>query len=1530
MVRLNADMTIDTTFDPGLGAATTSGSPIGTIVQQPDGRILIGGEFDVFQNTAVGRIARLNNNGTLDSSFNPGGQGLASGNIREIELLSDGRIIAVGNIVSYNGTGTDHFIRLSSTGALDTSFQPNVSAQIRSVEVQPDGKYLIVGDFRTVGAANLARPAAARINSDGTPDQSFDGGTATFRTPEDPNRLDAVAAAKLDQNGFLVIVGDFTHWNMEENVNYITRVATANVTVSPPPTITSQPVSQTICIGQSASFTVGATGDAPLTYQWSKNGVAISGATNPTYAIPSVTAGDAGSYTVVVSNNGGSVTSVVATLTPDNPPTITTQPQSTTVDSGAGFTLSVVATGTGPLTYQWAKNGVAIGGATASSFTVANAATGDAGNYTVTVSNACGPTTSGAATVTVNIPNQPPTIITQPQPSTLIVCAGTNVVYSVVATGTAPLAYQWNFNGVAIAGQTASTLTLANVTTANSGSYTVTVSNGLGSVTSTAVALTVATVPTITSQPVSTGAGAGGTISLSVVASSLLPVTYQWNLNGAAIPGATGSTYTKVGITTADAGTYTVTVSNACGSTTSNSASVTIGEPPTILGHPQSQQVKVNSASVLFNVVAIGTQPFSYQWLSNNIAIPGETNGVLQLTGITTAMAGNYGVIVANAFGSATSTNGVLTVLEPPVVTTQPLAQTVALGGTLNLSVVAAGTGPLGYQWSRNGVPITGAISSTLTIPGASLSDAGNYSVAVSNICGVVQSANVTVNVIGDPPTIVTPPASQVVKEGSNVVLSVVANGTAPLSYQWQINGADIPNATSSTFVLNPVVAANAGNYTVRVSNPLGTITSAIGSLTVQTLPSVTTQPQSQSINHGNTLSLSVIATGTAPFTYQWNLNGAPIAGATGSSYTKANATSADQGSYTVTISNICGSTTSATATVTVIGAPPTILGHPQSQDVKKGSTVTFNVVATGTAPLSYQWRFNGAAISGAIAQTFSIPSVDFPNAGSYSVTVSNPIGSATSTNAVMNVLAPASFTTQPQSQSITNGNSLTLSVAVGGTAPFTYQWLRNGISIAGATSNPFTIPVVTGNDAGTYTVVVSNVCGVVSSAPATVTILPAGVAPSIIGHPQPQQVKEGSSSVAFNVVATGTAPLTYQWLKNGLAIAGANSSTFAIAPVNTGDAGSYSVTVANTFGSATSTNALLTVLSPIQFTSQPLSQTIANGGQLSLSATVTGTTPITYQWNLNGSPIPGANGASYTVPSISAANAGNYTLTASNVCGAVNSAAATITLGTPPVIIFNPISEIVIEGTNAVISVDAIGTPELRYQWYYQPTFTGGNNGTPITAGTNATLVLRNVAFERTGWYYCIVANSFGSVTSQQASITVLDPPRITAQPGSQSVGSGSLVTLSSGATGTAALSYQWFFNGSPLIGANGPAFSLSGVQTSQAGLYFLQVSNCLGTVNSSTALLTVDGFTGGSSGSPQTIADPSVSGGQITFDFTTRDGSVATAGQIANLVVEGSTDLSTWTSVPASVSIVNDRFRVTFSDPGLFPARFYRIRYN
>jgi len=425
-------------------------------------------------------------------------------------------------------------------------------------------------------------------------------------------------------------------------------------------------------------------------------------------------------------------------------------------------------------------------------------------------------------------------------------------------------------------------------------------------------------------------------------------------------------------------------------------------------------------------------------------------------------------------------------------------------------------------------------------------------------------------------------------------ITQIAALSSTPLS--WTFNWT-APTVTTTTTV-TMYGASISGGY----GGSTGTTVLTITVNPAAVAPSITTQPGNQTVIAGQTAAFNVSATGTAPLSYQWRKNGANITGATSSSYTTPATTTADSGStFSVVVTNSAGSATSNNATLTV-NAPavaPSITSQPANQTVTAGQMATFSVSASGTAPLSYQWRKNGLYITGATSSSYTTPATTTADSGStFSVVVTNSAGSTTSNNATLTVNAAAvapSITTQPANQTVTAGQTAMFSVSATGTAPMGYQWRKNGTNITGATSSSYSTPATTTTDSGSsFSVVISNSAGSVSSNNATLMVnQAAAVAPSITTQPGNQTVTAGQTAT-FSVLATGTAPLSYQWRKSGTNISGANANSYTTPATTTADSGStFSVVVSNSAGSVTSNSASLTVNSP------PVS---GGGGKLVLS----------------------------------------------------------------------------------------------------------------------------------------------------------------------------------------------------------------------------------------------------------------------------------------------------------------------------------------
>ena len=272
---------------------------------------------------------------------------------------------------------------------------------------------------------------------------------------------------------------------------------------------------------------------------------------------------------------------------------------------------------------------------------------------------------------------------------------------------------------------------------------------------------------------------------------------------------------------------------------------------PLITVQPESQ-TNNNGATVTFLVSAVVFYPVGYQWqkngtnLVNGGNILGATSNILTVTDIADSDAASYSVIVSNSYAAATSSNAVLTVNDSPLIVLQPQSQTVGVGSNVTFDVTVYGAPPFVFQWYFNealvGSPGVGAHFLSCTLTNVGTNQAGNYSVEVINGYGTVKSSNAVLTVEVFPPLITVQPLSQTLMMGSSASFVVSVSGTPPFSYQWQFNGTNLLNATNAVYAIQAVGVTDTGNYSVVVTNLVGSVTSSNALLTVIVPPTMALQ----------------------------------------------------------------------------------------------------------------------------------------------------------------------------------------------------------------------------------------------------------------------------------------------------------------------------------------------------------------------------------------------------------------------------------------------------------------------------------------------------------------------------------------------------------------------------------------------------------------------------------------------------------------------------------------------------------------
>jgi hypothetical protein len=865
------------------------------------------------------------------------------------------------------------------------------------------------------------------------------------------------------------------------------------------------------------ALSVFAVGPGPLTYQWYKDNVAVSGATASQLDFDPGTPVNDGTYTVAISNANGSVTSIPVTVAFYDPPAITTQPASQTVAVGGTVSFSVSATGS-DLSYSWRTFGIPLPPGTGGSptLTLTNVQPNQAGSYYVFITNSDGAVTSAVVTLTV-ITGAAPSITTQPQSQSAV--SGSSVTFTAAAGGTPAPTYQWLFGNQPISGATNATLTLTNVSLSSAGPYSVIASNFLGSATSSSALLTVNSLPNITSQPASASVAQNQSVTFTVVAFGDPAPAFQWQKNGVNISGATSSayvngswtsTYTLPSAQPTDAASYDVIVSNLAGQVTSNVVTLTVSSHTytftTMAGTALSTGSVdgTGSAARFDNPVAVAVDG------SGNVYVADSANATIRKItpgGVVTTFAGTAG-----AFGSADGTGsaarfgfpsgvamdggGNLYVADWNNCTIRKITAggvVTTFAGTAGAGGSADGTGSAARFGDPNGVAVDGAGN-------VYVADTGNQTIRKITSSGVVTTL-----------------AGKAGAEGNVDGTGSAARFNSP--YGVAVDGA------------GNVYVADAGNATIREITPGGVVTTIAGmagSAASFLFPCGVAVDGSGNVYVADTGDDTIreIAPGGAVTTLAGATGVAGGTDGTGSAalFKMPHGVSVD-GSGNLYVADWGNSTIRKGASV-----GPMIAMQPSSLAVAAGSTATFSVGASGSTALNYQWQMNGVAISGATGATYTIANAQVSSSGSYTVVVTNSGGSITSSAAMLTINAPSGGPTilaQPVSQTMAAGSTVVFSATAAGTAS-------------------------------------SNATGNLTAFYANGQLLYAFAPTQFVG-----------SSYGGLISGTG---VSYRWYLNGVAIAGATDSTLLVQNLGAANAGSYNCLVSNSSGSTLSSAAVLTV----------------------------------------------------------------------------------------------------------------------------------------------------------------------------------------------------------------------------------------------------------------------------------------------------------------------------------------------------------------
>ncbi|MDD4554034.1 MAG: T9SS type A sorting domain-containing protein [Bacteroidales bacterium] len=1204
-----------------------------------------------------------------------------------------------------------------------------------------------------------------------------------------------------------------------------------------------------VCQGTSVTFTATpVNGGSSPGYQWKKNNVNISGATNSIYTYAPAN-GDAitcelTSNATCISNTMATSNTVVMTVNPSAPVSISISPSSNPVCSGTSvtFTATPVNGGASP-GYQWKKNNVNISGATNQTYSYiptngevitcvlnsnANCATGS-------------PATSNAITMVVNSAlTAGITISASSNPA----CAGSVVTFTATPSngGSSP-GYQWKKGGIDIPGATNSTYSYIPL---NNDAITCEMTSNLTCATgspalSNAITMTV-------NQPaavsVSIGASANNVCQGTSVTFTATPVNsgsspgYQWKKNNVNISGATNSIYTYAPAN-GDAITCELTSNATCISNTtatSNTVVMTVipSAPVGIIIVASSNPVCIG-AQVTFTATPTngGSSP-GYQWKKNNVNISGATNQTYSYVPangevITCVLNSNANC----ATGSPATSNAVTMVVNSALtagISISASSNPACAGTVVTFTATPSngGSSP-GYQWKKGGVNIAGATNSTYScIP---LNNEVFTCQMTSNLtCATGNPANsnaITMSINQPVPVSVTIDASaNGICQGTSVSFTATpVNGGSSPGYQWKKNSVNISGATNSTYIYAP---ANGDAITCELTSNATCISNTTATSNTINIAAMPPAPVSISITaSANPVCSGTAVTFTAAFVnggifpgFQWKKNGTAISGATNSTYTYTPANN-DIITCVLTSNVVCPVGNPATSNAinmsvtTSIPAGVSILAS--TNNVCAGTTVHFTAypVNGGTSP-GYQWKKNGVPVGtnqptySCVPQNFDVITCTLTS--NLSCASGNPV---TSNAVIMNITTPAvvGVLIYASSNPSCSGAPVTYTATASnqGTTPV-YRWMKNGITVGSNSSAYSYIP--SAGDLITCELTSNATCiqnpTAISNVITTALIPSVPVSVSIIASANP--VCSGTP-VTFTAssVNGGNTPV-YQWKKNGTEI-GPNSPVFTYAPGN-GDVitctlissvncptGSPATSNAITMGVNTSLAAGISVVpstnpacqgSTVTFTAAPV-----NGG----------TTPV-YQWKVNGINV-GVNTPAYSF--VPQNNDQVWCEMTSNLgCATGNPALSnTVTMVMqqiyPVALSVSASANPVCVGSQVIFTAHPVnGGAAPAYQWKRNGIITGTNDPVLSLVPDNNDLI----TCQLTSSELCTTGNP---AVSNQVIMTV-NPnlqPGVTVTASENPVCNGTPVSFSATpVNGGSSPGYQWRVNNT-LVGTNNPSYT-------------------------------------------------------------------------------------------------------------------------
>ena len=1300
----------------------------------------------------------------------------------------------------------------------------------------------------------------------------------------------------------------------------------ATLTVLVLPSITTPPQNITAIIGSSTGFTATATGTAPLSYQWRRNGTNVAGAINPNLNFTNVQPADGGNYTLIVTNVAGSVTSSVVTLTVIVPPTVT-------VSASDPFASEP---GVNPGAFAFSRSG-----GTAAGLTVYYTVTGSAvvgGDYAALSGIIIIPPGAVATNVTVTALND----AELEGDETVVVTLTAHVDYLIAPPGSATVVIHDDDNAPPLITLLTPTNSQLFVTTPVNVDLTVSASDPNG---------TVAKVEFFTN----------GTNKLgeSVVA----PFDFTWTNAPAGSNTLTARATDNLGATTLsdpvavvlNAQPVVSIVTPASDASFSTPASISVsalasdadgrvGRVEFYAGATLFATVTNAPFGAVFNTVALGTYPL--------LAVATDDRGARATSAVVSVTVISSTVVLTDAFASRPSVNGVTNYAtgnntsatretgEPPAYNsgtkTVWMEWTAPAGGgcTIDLCGSSFDTVLAVYTNATAGAASVSTLS--LIVQDDDGSSCGNNNSKVTFVAqpGTVyqvrvegyssSSGNIILRlnlaVTTGPPLLVAPPVDQFALLGGSAFFNVGVVGSTPFSYQWRFYGTNLPGATNAGLTLNNVTTNQVGPYSVVVTNGLGSVTSSNAQLAVIEANSEYFRISALLTNNAGALEHYQL-TGYDPVSGQYARGGVAVsasqvfvnAGLSAARFaaadlsggaalgTRFDALVADLrtesvycfGTNSTGPAQASAQATTLTHLLELHGGSGLLTGNaiPLSQPI---------TLAGANGNNGYYGFFSGysrvavvvggrvwhvALPSGAVANLGSVPPLQHNYVfswGYWGLVESTEAGVALvygrTSQAMARTAVPSGVTTNFATFSNLGFYNASLGFSVARS-----RWYFDHYG-----SSQF----LSGTE-------------VVGFADAQYALGAAGnLPPTVVVAPQNAQALAGGRA-AFAVSAVGGGALSYQWRFNGVDVPGALAPGLVVLDVQAEKAGSYSVVITNAFGAVTSGPVALTLALPPVISGQPVGGTVFAGGAVTFTVEHSGDGPFSYYWKFNGSDYAVTSSNALVIPFSNFYLNGSFRVEVRNAVGVAFSSNAALVVLSPPFFLAQPAGRQLLRGMNTVLAAGVDGSAPFFLQWR--------KDGAALAGATNVVLGVTNLQPSDAGNYVLVATNIYGAVTSVVATLEVLELEADSFAINTLSTNSPVVVNAFPLVSyvyqnGLAAATHRLFLNGYGSSGAGGAAGFNAGDLSGGFGLgaarnglvsdlrarkvYSLALGTNLignggGSVN---ALVELDGLTGGTTTNVITLSSNiSLTSGSAIFSGYGRIVLADSGGQIYDVVLPG-----------------------------------------